>query len=64
MVLVKMIAFVVLKIFHSLVFMQKTLFINNCKIRKSAPSDLTFILVVLSESVISFVCQFCWLTLP
>ena len=56
MVLVKMIAFVVLKILHNLVSMQKSLQITAgvSKIRKSAQADLKFLLVVLSESVISF----------
>ena len=56
MVLVKMIAFAILNILYNLVFMQKSLKIISdvSKIRKSAGPDLTFILVVLSESVISF----------
>ena len=56
MVLVKMIPFVILRILHNLVSMQKSLQITAdvSKIRKSAQPDLTFLLVVLSESVISF----------
>ena len=57
MVLVNVIAFAVLKIFHNLVSIQKSLFANNCwnKIRKSAPWDLTFILTELLEKLNSFV---------
>ena len=52
MVLLKMIAFVVLKILHNLVSMQKSADVR--KIRKSAQPNLTFILVVLLKAVISF----------
>ena len=57
MVLVNVIAFAVLKIFHNLVSIQKSLFANNCwnKIRKGAPWDLTFILTELLEKLNSFV---------
>ena len=49
--------FVVLNILHSLVFMENLcLYITAdvSKIRESVQPDLAFVLVVLSESVISF----------
>ena len=57
MVLVKVIAFAVLKILHNLISIQRSLFANDCwsKIRKSAQHDLTFILIKLSEKLSSFV---------
>ena len=57
MVLVKVIAFAVLKILHNLLSIQKSLFANNCwsKMRKSAQHDLTFIFIKLSEKRSSFV---------
>ena len=56
MVFVNVIAFAVLKILHNLVFIQRSLFANNCwsKIRKSTQRDLTFILIELSEKLNSF----------
>ena len=57
MVLVKMIAFVVLNILHRLVSMENLcLYITAdvSKIRENVRPDLAFILLVLSESVISF----------
>ena len=57
MVLVRVIAFAVLKILHNLLSIQKSLFTNNCrsKIRKSAQHDLTFIFIKLSGKRSSFV---------
>ena len=57
MVLVKIIAFVVLNILHSLIFMESLcleITAGVSKIRESGQPDLPFILVVLSESAISF----------
>ena len=49
--------FVVLKILHSLITMQKLLFANNCwhnQITKKFPRDLTFIFTEHSENANSF----------
>ena len=42
MVLVKMIAFVVLKILHSLISMQKSFFVNNCWRKQNQEKYLTW----------------------
>ena len=57
MVLVKMTTFVVSNILHSLISMQKSLFVSNCRRKQNQEKclpDLKFILVVLSEFAISF----------
>ena len=63
MVLVNVTVFVVLKILHNFVSIQKSLFANNCwskqNYEKCAMWDFTFIFIELSETNNSFLKKRC-----